>query len=126
MIAYLRKGLVLHVGDPPPAYLVFDEVMPNAANAAVGQVWNGSAFVAPTANSEQANLATLMAQADNAIATNLQDISDANAWIAANPGTLTAAQLSGAMRSVMAVVARGAQQSNAVIRLLRAKLDATT
>lgn len=62
MIAYLRYPLVVWVGDPPPFGLDFDTIMPNAVNPIVGRVWNGTAFVAPAANSEQANSASIDTQ----------------------------------------------------------------
>lgn len=124
MIAYLRGGLVVWIGNPPPAFLQFDEVLPNAVNAVIGKVWNGVAFVNPSA--ELANAAALLQQADDAIATNLQAITDAQAWLATNTGTLTTAQLSNAMRSVMSSLITAARQRNGVIRLLRSKFDATT
>lgn len=127
MITYLRAGLVVWVGDPPPLYLDFDEVRPNAASPVVGQIWNGSAFVSPIGGSEQANLATLMSQADAAIATNVQANSDANAWLTANSGTaLTNTVLTTGVKNTMQALIRTNNQMDAVIRLLRAKLDATT
>lgn len=127
MIVYLLGGLVVYIGSTPPVYLEFDTVLPNWQGAAsVGQVWNGSAFAAPVANSEQANRAALADQADAALAVNLQAISDAQAWIAANPGSLTTTVLSNAMRSVMNSLITATKQRNGVIRLLRGKLDATT
>jgi hypothetical protein len=127
MIAYLRQGLVVWTGDTPPLYLQFDEVMTNAVSPAVGKVWNGAAFVSPVAGSEQANMVTLAAQADAAIATNIQANADANAWLSANPGSnLGTAVLTPAFKSVMQSLIRTNNQMDAVIRLLRAKLDATT
>lgn len=62
MIAYLRWPLVVYVGDTPSAFLQYDTIMPNAVNPAAGKVWNGSAFVDPPANSEQAISANIDAQ----------------------------------------------------------------
>lgn len=126
MIVYLRWPLVVWVGDPPPDYLDFDTIMPNAPAASVGQVWNGSAFVAPAAGSAQANLATIMAQADNAIATNIQTNADATTWLANNSGSaLTNTVLTTGLKTTMQALMRTNNQMDAVIRLLRSKLDAT-
>lgn len=127
MIAYTLGGLVVWVGDPTPLHLDYDTCHPAApANVAVGQVFNGLAFVAPTAGSPQANLATLMAQADAAIATNVQTNSDANAWLATNSGSaLTNTVLTTGLKNTMQALLRTNNQMDAVIRLLRGKLDGT-
>lgn len=126
MMVFMRANLVVWVGDVPPLYLDYDAFFTSApANVAVGQVFNGSAFVAPVAGSEQANRAALADQADTALATNLQAIADAQAWLATNTGTLTTAQLSNAMRSVMNSMVTAAKQRNGIIRLLRGRFEAT-
>jgi hypothetical protein len=129
MIVYLLWPMVVWTGDPPPRGLVHDTCMPNAPDAAIGQVWNGSAFVAPVPGSEMANAAALWQQADDAIAANVQTVADIDAWLAgpgAGTSNLTSAQLSSAVRQLMREARVSAKQRNATIRLLRGKLDATS
>lgn len=127
MIAYLRCNLCVWVDDPPPAFLDFDEVMPNAVNAAKGLMWNGSAFVAPTG--ELANKVALFQQADDALAANLGRIDTLTTWRTSGPGAgsanLTSAQLSAAVRQSADNQIAIFKQLDALIRLARNKLDGT-
>lgn len=130
MIAYTLANLVVWVGDAPPPELEYDTCYTDVAgNVTVGQVFNGAVFTAPIAGSPQANLSTLMQQADAALTTNLQTIADIDAWLTgagAGTTTLTTAQISPVLRQVMREAKASAQQRNGVIRLLRGKLDGTT
>lgn len=134
MIVYMLGDLVVWIGgasQSPPMYLAFDNMRdgPEAASASIGTVWNGSTFVAPAANSEPANVATLRERGLEALAVNTQAITDANAWLTTGPGAgsanLTAAQSSAVIRSMMRAHVTACQQRNGVIRLLLGALDGT-
>lgn len=130
MIVYLRWPLVVWVGDNAPAFLDYDMLMPNGPAASVGQVWNGSAFVAPTANSAEANLAALMANADSALTSLQAGIDQTNTWRTTGPGagttTLTSAQLSAAERQSADNQLTTMRALKGVIRLLRNQLDSVS
>lgn len=103
MIVYLRWPLVVHVGSAAPFGLAWDTLMPNAPDATVGQVWNGTAFASPTANSEEANAATIRQQAAQAFLDNrafLAITSPTNAQNAAQLKAITR-QMNKAMRLVL-------------------------
>lgn len=61
MVAYIRRDLVVYVGNAPSVYLDFDAVDINApANVTVGQVRSASGtYAAPVANSLAANEAAI-------------------------------------------------------------------
>lgn len=109
MTAYLRYPLVVYIGDSPPFGLEFDTIMPNAPPATIGQVWNGSAFVAPAANSEQANAAMLRDQATQAFIDNRAFLA-----IASPSNAQTLAQVKALTR-----------QMNGVLRLVYSQFDGT-
>ena len=75
----------------------------------------------PTVANEQ----TLRQQAEAALVSNRAAITSAQSWLAANTGTLTTAQLSNVMRSVMQALVENHQQHNKLIRVLLGKFDGT-
>lgn len=125
--AYLLNNVVVFIapdGFAPPAGLVYDATR-DATGGSAGDTWNGAAYVPPPEPVEVTNAKTLRQQAEAALVANRTAITNAQNWIAANPGTLTTATLSIAMRQVMQALIDNAQQHNGLIRQMLNKYDGT-
>lgn len=132
MIAYLRANLVVWIGgnsEAPPMALAYDGFR-DGTGASVGQVWNGTAFVAPQPGSEAANMAAICQQADDALTALQAGIDQTSAWRTTGPGagttTLTTAQLSAAQRQSADNQLTTMRALKGLIRLARGKLDSAT
>lgn len=74
---------------------------------------------------EVLNEKTIREQLAAALATNTTDANNADAWVAANTGTLSTAVLSNQVRQLTTAAAKAARQRNKAIRILLGRLDGT-
>ena len=126
-LALINSNVVLNVitsacPDPQNYQAIIDV---SSVYCEPGWTWNGGTSFTKVIPPDVANEKTLRDQALTAIDVNKTAIATANSWLAANTGTLTAAQLSNAMRSVMQQQVTAAQQRNGIIRVLLGKFDGT-
>jgi hypothetical protein len=91
-----------------------------------GWIWNGGTSFTKVVPVEVTNEQTVREQALAALDANRTAITQMQTWLAANPGNLTAAQLSTAMRANVQQDITAAQQRNGIIRVLLNKFDGTT
>jgi hypothetical protein len=130
-IAFLRNNVVAFIAQRSadlPANAAYDASQ-DATGANVGDTWNGSAYIPPALPVTVANEQTIRQQAANALASNLQDIADADAWlngVGAGTGTLTAAQLTPAVRQIMRALRASKKTENGALRLLLGQFDSTS
>lgn len=74
-------------------------------------------------DAERSNEASIRTALEAALTTNTSDANAADAWVTANPGTLTAAVLSAQVRALTTAAAKAARQRNRLIRLALRRLD---